>query len=70
MALNEKLASGARSGAGRKAKEGDRGQSSIKYLFGSDLYCRKEPFGLDLYTQKPPFGGDFYCNVNSEIIYS
>jgi hypothetical protein len=38
-------------------------------LFGSDLYCRKEPFGTDLYCQKPPFGSDLYFDINSSTIY-
>jgi len=59
-----------RAGAAGATKGGEAaGQASAKYLFGGDLYCRKEPFGSDLYSQKPPSGGDLYCNINSNMLY-
>lgn len=48
---------------------GPKEEPSKTDLFGSDLYCRKEPFGSDLYCQKMPFGADLYCDINSSEIY-
>lgn len=44
-------------------------QKAAKNLFGSDLYCWKEPFGADLYAQRPQFSPEYYCDINSKIIY-
>jgi hypothetical protein len=54
---------------GRSRQAGAGEQASKTSLFGSDLYCLREPFGLDLYCRRPPFGGDFYSDINSSVIY-
>jgi len=46
-----------------------KGQAPTKYLYGADLYCRKESFGADLYSQNPPHGAELYCDINSKMLY-